>query len=332
MANEQRIHEVEVPQDALGTRLDAFLARALPDLSRSRLKALIDEGQVILEGRVAKASQKLSGGERVRVTEPPAPPSDIIPQEMPLSVLYEDDDLLVIDKPAGLVVHPGAGHADLTLANALRARLPDVVIGGVERPGIVHRLDKDTSGVMVCAKNERAHRALSAAFKERSVDKRYAAFCLGRPKREHFDLVTGHRRDAKNRKRFTTRLPPPALGEEGGNVRRAHSRFTLRRSAGGASELEVELLTGRTHQIRAHLADIGHPLLADALYGGAHPDRRLPPGPVRRAAERLTRHALHAERLAFAQPVTGAPLVFEAALPADLLALRRAIDEAGGSG
>lgn len=316
-------HEVFVPEEALGERLDAFLASSLPAHSRSRLKALIDQREVSVDGRVAKAAHKLRGGERVVVRVPPPATCELIPQPLPLDVRYEDDELLVLVKPAGLVVHPGAGNPDQTLANALKARLPDVVVGGVLRPGIVHRLDKDTSGLMVCAKTEFAHRELSAAFKERRVDKVYAAFCLGRPKQDVFERFTGHHRDAKDRKRFTTRLPAPV--REGEGIRRAHSCFVLRRSAQGVSELEVTLLTGRTHQIRAHLADIGHPLLQDELYGGGDAERRLATGPVREAVAKLLRHALHAERLAFAHPLTRARLSFEAALPADLEAVRRAI-------
>lgn len=312
-----------MPELASDQRLDAYLSHALPALSRSRVKTLIDEGRVLVDGVFLKASQKVRGGERIRIDLPTAVPSEIIPQALPLDIAFEDDHLVVIHKPAGWVVHPGAGNPDGTIANALRARYPDMVIGGVERPGIVHRLDKDTSGVLVCAKTEVAHRRLSTAFKDREVRKRYTAFCYGTPKRNRIELITGHRRDEKNRLRFTTKLPPP--DGDGGNVRRAHSQFSSVSSAGGISELDVELLTGRTHQIRAHAADSGHPLVADELYGGGNIGRRLPDGPVRDAAIRLTRQALHARVLEFAHPISGDQLIFESPLPDDLQRIRRAI-------
>lgn len=300
----------------MGARVDAYLVRAFPELSRSRLKNLIDSGHVRLEGVPTKSSRKLKGGEWLEVEIPPPPPSELIPQEMALDVLFEDDHVLVLNKPAGLVVHPGAGNPDHTLANALRARMPNVSIGGVMRPGIVHRLDKDTSGLMVIAKNDAAHQALTDAFKNREVDKGYLAFCLGRPRETVFERRTGHRRDDKNRKRFTTRLPPP--DESSSGVRLAHSQFRLRASADGVGLLWVRLLTGRTHQIRAHLADIGHPLLQDALYGGAQAERRLRDGPIRDAVRLLSRQGLHAAHLSFVHPSSGARLAFEAPLPEDL--------------
>lgn len=307
----------------MGSRVDAFLVRALPTLSRSRLKNLIDAGQVRLEGEPTKSSRKLRGGEWLEVEIPQAPPSELVPQEMALDVLFEDDDILVLNKPAGLVVHPGAGNPDQTLANALRARLPEASIGGVMRPGIVHRLDKDTSGLMVVAKHDASHQNLTAAFKNREIEKGYLAFCLGRPKEAVFERLTGHRRDDKNRKRFTTRLPPPDETTRG--VRLAHSQFRLRLDGDGVGLLQVRLLTGRTHQIRAHLADIGHPLLQDTLYGGGHAERRLREGPVRQAVGMLQRHGLHAARLSFAHPTTQERLDFQAPLPEDLARIERAL-------
>jgi 23S rRNA pseudouridine1911/1915/1917 synthase len=312
-----------VPREAAGQRLDAWLAELSPELSRSRLKSLIDEGRVLVDGQPSRASRKIAGGELVVVDPPAASASALLAQELPLDVLYQDDRLIVVNKPAGLVVHPGAGNPSGTLANALRFLVPTAVVGGEERPGIVHRLDKDTSGVMVCALDDEAHRLLSAAFKAREVDKRYLAFCIGRPRKEDFELITGHRRHDRERRRFTTKLAPPE--EEGRGLRRAASRYRLLRSLDGVAELEVELFTGRTHQIRAQLADIGHPLVKDELYGGGNADKRVAPGIVREAVTQLKRHGLHAWTLAFEHPGTKQRLRFEAPLPEDLARLEAAL-------
>lgn len=317
--------ELVVPEGVFGQRLDVFLAGALEGLSRSRLKALIDDGQVTVDGAPARASRKVVPGEVVVVIEPPPPPAELIAEDLELSVLYEDEHLLVVDKPAGMVVHPGAGNPRGTLANAIRFRAPHVIIGGEERPGIVHRLDKDTSGALVVALDDETHRALSRAFQEREVEKTYLAFCLGRPRKEEVELITGHARHAVERKRFTTKLPAPEEGGPVGGVRRAHTRFRVLRSAEGVSELEVHLITGRTHQIRAHLADYGYPLVHDELYGGGRPEKRLREGAVRDAVRGLERQALHAWRLAFTHPKTGERLSFEAPLPEDLARLERAL-------
>ena len=286
------------------------------------MQALVEQGRVRVDDVIARASVRLRGGEHVEVVEPQPAPTTLVPQDVQLVVLYEDDDLLVIDKPAGLVVHPGPGHPDGTVANAVLFRCPGISIGGERRPGIVHRLDKDTSGLLVVAKNDDTQRALAASFADRRVEKRYLAYALGCPDRQQFELVTGHRRADGDRRRFTTRVLAP---DKEGIVRRAHSRFVVTACADGASAIEVELLTGRTHQIRAHLADIGHALLQDELYGGGRSDKRLRPGPVRNAVLQLHRQALHAWRLAFAHPRSGQQVSFEAALPPDLALVDRAI-------
>lgn len=325
---------LQVPTLVADVRLDVWLAGQVP-LSRSRLKALIDDNRVLVDGRKVRASEKLRGGERIVVTEPSPAAVALVPQDLPLVVLYEDDDLLIIDKAAGMAVHPGAGVPDGTVANAVLHRCPGISIGGELRPGIVHRLDKDTSGLLAVCKNDEAMLALSRAFAGRRVDKRYTAFCLGRPREDRFELVTGHRRADNDRRRFTTKLPPPsddASASASRVVRRAHSRFSLLASAEGASILDVDLLTGRTHQIRAHLADIGHPLLQDALYGGGHAEKRLRPSRVRDVVAALTRQALHARSLAFAHPRTGAPLSFTAPLPPDLQRIDEAIRGTGSGG
>lgn len=323
-AEAPRVSTLCVPGSAAGTRLDAFLAEAT-ELSRSRGKQLIDEGQVTVDGRAARGSARLAGGETVVVRVPPVATTELTPQDLPLAVLLEDIDVLVIDKAAGMAVHPGAGVPDGTVANAVLFRCPGVAISGEQRPGIVHRLDKDTSGVLVIAKNDQAHHALAHAFAARLVHKRYAAFCLGALAATRVEWITGHRRADGDRRRFTTRLPPPL--KDGGPIRRAHTVAHTVAVGGGASVLDVELHTGRTHQIRAHLADSGHPLLQDELYGGGRAQKRLPPGPVRDATAQLHRQALHARCLVFPHPRTGASITVEAPLPPELAAVDRAIRE-----
>lgn len=317
--DEDQVTSVAVAIEDAGARLDAFLARSMT-LSRSRLQSLIAEGRVTVDERTAKSSEKLRGGETLVIREPPPAPVALVPEDLPLVVIHEDAHLLVIDKAAGMAVHPGAGVPSGTVANAVLFRCPGISIGGELRPGIVHRLDKDTSGVLVVCKSDEAHQNLARAFAERRVDKRYAAWCLGIPREDVFELDTGHRRSDSDRRRFTTKLAAPpedATGARRG-VRRARTRVIVIASRDGASALEVELLTGRTHQIRAHLADIGHALLQDELYGGGRSDKRIKAGPVRDAVLALHRQALHARTIAFVHPVLGTELRFEAPLPADV--------------
>lgn len=310
-----------------GARLDAVLADAPAlsgcGLSRSRLKALVEGGCVAVGGVVVtRAATKLRGGEKVTVTVPAPAPVDLIAEDLPLSLVYDDDDLCVVDKPAGLVVHPGAGHASGTVANALLHRFPGLSISGERRPGIVHRLDKDTSGLLVVAKNDVTLQALQAQFVARTVEKRYLACSLGAPGDVGVvvDIKTGHRRADGDRRRFTTKVPPPSP-DSTSTVRFAHTVAVTRALRDGVAVVDVTLHTGRTHQIRAHLADRGHPLLQDTLYGGGHAERRLPVGPVRDAVARLSRQALHAASLAFTQPRTGARLALTSTLPSDLQAV-----------
>lgn len=316
-------------------RLDAYLARRFSQHSRARWQALIDEGMVTVDGAPARAALKVAGGMRIDVVFPPVRKVETLAEALSLSVVFEDEWVIVIDKAAGMVVHPAAGVDGGTVVNALLHHVPDLEIGGEERPGIVHRLDKDTSGLLVCAKTDAALRALQRSFQERSVEKRYRAWCFGRPKEKSFELVTGHARHPRDRKRFTTRVPPPAHGVEG-PVRRAAAHYTVVASRGGVSEIEVKLETGRTHQIRAQLSDIGHPILADVLYGGDRGERRVDDALVRAAVTRLTRHALHAEKLAFPHPTSGEMMRFVAPLPPELMALyevlRRSVDDEEESG
>ncbi|MDP2342036.1 MAG: RluA family pseudouridine synthase [Deltaproteobacteria bacterium] len=321
---------LEVPFPDRGQRLDAWLTQHLEGQSRSRLAQLIEQEHVLVDDvAVGKPSFKLRGGERVVVHQPAPVPSTLVGQDLPLVFVYDDDDLCVIDKPAGLVVHPGPGHPDGTVANALVFRFPALSIGGERRPGIVHRLDKDTSGLLVVAKHDQSMRSLARLFHDREIDKRYIALCLGTPTatptstEAAFDLVTGHQRSAADRRRFTTKVAPPE--NEGGPNRRAHTRFVVRETRDSVALVDVELMTGRSHQIRAHLADLGHPILQDELYGGAHAEKRIRNGAVHDAVVRLKRQALHAVSLKFDHPRTGEKLRFESPLPADLKAVVDAV-------
>jgi len=301
-----------VPAELAGVRLDLALVRLAPDLSRARAQRLLEEGHVALAGRAARASTRVRAGERIALELSPPPPSEILAEDLPLSVLHEDDDLLVLDKAAGMVVHPARGSPRATVVNALLFRLAREGggEGGPPRLGLVHRLDRDTSGCLVVARTEAAYRALQAQWKARTVEKAYLALCHGELAAEG-RLDTPYGRHPRDRTRFTGRRASP---------RRAVTSWTVRERFGRRAALaEVQLQTGRTHQIRVHLAEAGHPLLADAVYGGTRREARLPAlDPVRRAAEAVGRQALHAVRLAFDHPRTGERMVFCAPLPADL--------------
>ena len=280
-----------------GERLDTFLAQRCPDLSRSRIQALTAEGFVAVDGAQAKPAARLREGQTVSLVVPPPAPSTLVPQAMDLEVVYEDPDLLVIDKPAGLVTHPAPGHPDQTLANAVLAHCPDLEgVGGEVRPGLVHRLDRDTSGLIVVAKNDAAHAGLSDQFKDRTVSKTYVAAVTGHPDPERAIIDAPIGRHPSSR----TRMAVVSTGRE------AVTEYDVLRRLRGYSLLEARPGTGRTHQIRVHLASIGHPVAGDATYGKPAPG--------------LDRHFLHAHRLAFAHPRTGKRLELESALPEDLQA------------
>ncbi len=301
-----------VPTQAAGKRLEQFLAGLHAELSRSRLQQLIDQGHVLVDGFPAKAARKLRGGEAVDVAIPDPVPATPQPQDLPLRMLHEDADIVVLDKAAGIVVHPAAGVPDGTLVNALLFHVRDLGgIGGELRPGIVHRLDRDTSGCLVVAKHERALVQLQASFKERVVDKRYVALVHGEVAQDAFTLDTPYGRHPTDRVRYTSKKPV-------GPPRRAVSHVRVLERYTGATLVEVELETGRTHQIRVHLSESGHPLLADREYGGQKREAKLKPAdPVRRAAEAIGRQALHARKLSFPHPRTGDLLSLEAPLPPD---------------
>jgi len=299
-----------VPADLAGERVDVALTRLAPELSRARAQRLLEDGHALVGGRAAKPAARLRGGEEIRLEVPAPAPSGLVAQDLPLAVLLEDDDLLVLDKAAGMVVHPARGTPHSTVVNALLHRLGPG--GPGERLGLVHRLDKGTSGCLVVAKTEAALAALQGAFKRRDVEKIYLALCHGRLAPEG-RLDTPYGRHPTDRTRWTSKLRESS--------RRAVTTWRVREAFPGAALAEVALHTGRTHQIRVHLADAGHPLLADATYGGTRREARLgPENPVRRAAEAVGRQALHAARLAFPHPRTGARVEVEAPVPPDFAA------------
>jgi 23S rRNA pseudouridine1911/1915/1917 synthase len=317
-----------------GARLDRVLAARIPALSRSRLKALILAGEVAIEGRtISDPSERVKSGARISVNVPEPEPAKPQGENIPLNIVYEDDDLIVIDKPAGLVVHPAAGHPAGTLVNALIAHCGDSLsgIGGVKRPGIVHRLDKDTSGLMVVAKNDRAHTALSAQFAskgEGGLERGYLAFAWGAPLRPRGTIDAPLDRHPGARDKRAVR--------QGG--RQAVTHWHLLATYAGndgkpaASLIECRLETGRTHQIRVHLAHIGHPLLGDATYSAGYRTKaaRLPPDP-QAALAALGRQALHAYLLVIEHPTTGQRLEFKSELPGDLARLRHILASGGQS-
>ncbi|HYD31226.1 MAG TPA: RluA family pseudouridine synthase [Azospirillaceae bacterium] len=306
---------VTMAPEAARERLDKALAAALPSLSRSRLKALLDEGRVRADGRtITDASSRVKPGQIVTVDVPEPEPALPEPEDLPLTIVHEDEDVLVIDKAAGMVVHPAAGNWCGTLVNALlfhcAARLSG--IGGVRRPGIVHRLDKDTSGLMVVAKNDRAHRDLTSQFADRTCSRTYLAVVWGMPPAQG-EIAGNIGRSPTNRKRMAV-LP------RGGKP--AITRYRVVRRFGAAAALvECKLLTGRTHQIRVHMTHIGHPLVGDPLYGrGTRRSTRgqAIPEPATQALVGFPRQALHAAAIEFRHPGTGSLIGFSSNLPNDV--------------
>ena len=313
--------DIVATADHAGQRVDRFLADAAGTLSRSRVKALIEAGHARRDGVVLREpAEPVRAGARYSLAPPAPTPAVPQPEAIPLAILYEDADVLVIDKPAGLVVHPAPGNEEGTLVNAVLAHCGDHLpgIGGERRPGIVHRLDKDTSGVMVIAKTEQALAALSAAFAARDLDRAYLALVWGLPAPAAGTIAGAIGRDPHERKRM-------AVVARGGKAALTHYR-TLAAHPPATSLLECRLATGRTHQIRVHLATRGHPIVGDPLYL-----RRIPaaaralPDPLRRRLLDFPRQALHATRLGFAHPRTGAPLSFATTPPADMQALLAAL-------
>jgi len=277
------------------SRLDQYLAGLDTGMTRSQLSRLIVEGQALVNGRPAKPSSKVRAGDSVSLSVPPPRPTGVVAQDIPVTVVYQDESVVVIDKPAGLAVHPGPGHPDMTLVNALLAMCPDIQgIGGEIRPGIVHRLDKDTSGLMMVAKTHQAHNDLSAQIKARQVTKGYLALVEGSLKSTEGEVDAPVGRHPRRR----TRMAVVVGGKE------ARTNYKVRQELRGHSLVELYLETGRTHQIRVHMAHLGHPLVGDTTYG--------------HASHLVDRHFLHAFHLGFKHPITGEPLDFKIDLPPDL--------------
>ena len=324
--------EFIVGEDVAGLRLDRFLSGAVSEMSRQRLKALIEAGEVAVDGVVrADPALKVKAGSAVMLAVPPAEDAVPMPEAMDLPIVFEDSDVIVIDKPAGLVVHPAPGNETGTLVNALIAHCRDDLsgIGGVKRPGIVHRLDKDTSGLIVVAKNDAAHQGLSAQFQAHGRDGRleraYVALAWGVFDRPAGVIDKPLARSMTNRRKMAIARP--------GTGRRAVTHYEVEAVYGEGraqvTRVKLQLETGRTHQIRVHLADAGHPLLGDLVYGaGYRASEALLPEAAQDALKKLGRQALHAAVLGFEHPITGARLRFESDLPADLDALCSALADA----
>jgi len=296
MPDAAKVIELSVPKPPKRLRLDQFLALELPQFSRSRIQHLIRNKFVVINGSPGRPRDLVREGDRIALTEPPPEQIDARPEAIPLNVLYEDDDLIVINKPAGLVVHPGAGQREHTLVNALLHHFPKLSgIGGKERPGIVHRLDKETSGCLVAAKNDEAHRGLSAQFANRRVEKIYLALVAGKLRKLSGMIEESIGRHPKDRKRMSV---------EAKRGRAARTEYRVVNSSEEISLVECRLHSGRTHQIRVHLHHLGHPVLGDKIYGG-------------RFAKMFPRQMLHAWKLGFAHPRDGNLVSFEAPLPPD---------------
>src|SRR3954469_19347734 len=311
-ADDTARHRVEVPVNQDGARLDAFLASALPDRSRSQIQKLIKDGHVFSAepgtGKGLRASTPVRTGQAFEMELPAPIAATAIAEDLPLPILYEDKDVVVIDKPAGMVVHPAAGHTSGTVVNALLHHVDDLSgIGGELRPGIVHRLDRGTAGVMIAAKHDAAHRELTRQFHDREVEKEYIALVWGLVQQgRRIDAPIG--RDPGDRQKMSTRAR---------RARSAVTRVAKSEHLKGVSLLRVAIATGRTHQIRVHLSAIGHPIVGDATYGGVH--RRV--ANDLRAVQRLERPFLHAARLSFMHPTGGRKMEFDSPLPPDLQAV-----------
>lgn len=302
------------------SRLDHFLSDTLKDLSRSRVKKLIDEGHILVNGVLCKAGVLLHTGDVVSVHVPEPETSEVVGEDIPLTVLYEDPDLIVIDKPPHMVVHPAQGHYTGTLVNALLNHCQDLSgIGGVMRPGIVHRLDKGTSGVIVAAKNDTAHRSLSAQFKDHTIGRIYIAAVRGEFKEDRGRIEKPLARHSRDRKKIAVR--------DSGRIAVTDYEILGRRE--GLCLVRLTPGTGRTHQLRVHLASTGHPILGDATYGGGVRSLHLRSKEARSLLRKLSRPALHALKLEFDHPSTGLRLSFEAPPPEDLEGLFDWIEGAG---
>jgi 23S rRNA pseudouridine1911/1915/1917 synthase len=307
MSEESR--QLTVAPDQAGQRLDRFLTGALEIYTRSFLKKLIDAGAVTVNGIPVKGGLKLAAGDRVCVDVPPRRPEGILPEDVPLHIVFEDDDLAVLEKPPGMTVHPGAGRCTGTLVNALLARFSSLsTLAGPARPGIVHRLDRDTSGLIIIAKSDAAHERLQEQFRGRKVQKHYTALVWGCPRDCEGTIALPIGRGRRDRKKMSVRTAAP---------RDAVTSYRVAELLGPIARLEISLHTGRTHQIRVHLSSLGHPILGDGVYGGRRWKEVKDPK-MRELLRGVGRQALHAGALSFLHPVTGQRLSFHSALPEDM--------------
>jgi len=308
----ERLFEITVPERKSKERIDAFLSRELAQISRSKIQQLIRESRVTVNGLSVKANTPVRPNDIIRVTVPKPPPADALPENIPLKIVFEDDYLLVVNKPAGMVVHPACGHFTGTLVNALLGHSGQLSReNGSDRPGIVHRLDKDTSGLLVVAKNDAVHEALALQFSEKSADREYRAIVWGRPQRASGRVETLLSRSVRDRRKIVV----ASTGKS------AVTHYRLLEPFAFLSHLSVRLETGRTHQIRVHMAHVGHPVFGDPVYGGrTRPLAALNPG-VRATAQELlaliSRQALHAKTLGFVHPVLKKKMLFDSELPED---------------
>ena len=310
MAGQSEKIKFTVNKSQGGQRLDIFLAQSEAALSRSQVKYAIEEGDVLVNDKVPKVSQHLKEGDVIVLTKKPPVEAKAIPQDMPLDIVYEDDAVIVINKPAGMVVHPAPGNPDQTLVNALLYHCHDLSgIGGVLRPGIVHRLDKDTSGLIVAAKSDDAHRHLSSQFEKHDVHKKYLALVWGDVKGNTGEIVLPVGRHTTNRKKMSTKS---RHGKDALTLWKVRERF------GVATLLEVEIKTGRTHQIRVHLSDRGYPVVGDSVYGNAARIKAVADAVLKAKLKEFNRQALHATQLSFIHPQKNERMVFTADMPQDM--------------
>lgn len=310
-----------VASDAVDFRLDKYLSKQSPISSRSRAEHLIDGGFVVVNGKTAKASYKLKADDRIEVEFPSPRASELKPLDIPLDIIFEDSDIIVVNKPSGLVVHPAAGHENDTLVNALMAHTKNLSMKfGEDRPGIVHRIDKETSGLLVIAKNDLAHQNLSDQFKERSINRLYEAVCIGVPAQTEAKITSILARHPTDRKRFASLrdargkvLPISMPDITVGKV--AISSYKILKSRSTASLIQLKLFTGRTHQIRVHMSELGHPLVGDKLYSSPNASKKIA-GEMKQELEAMNRFLLHAKVLGFIHPTTQKEMYFEVDWPA----------------